>query len=63
VLVDWERVSLLLSLERLTEGSNAAHITKVIVNAVVRDGGLAVQDIRERLVYFGSDRASVLQGK
>jgi hypothetical protein len=63
VLVDWERVLLLLSFERLTEGSTTSHITKVIVNDVVRDGGLAVQDIRERLVCFGSDGASVLQGK
>jgi hypothetical protein len=57
VLVDWERVPLLLSLERLTEASNVVHITKVIVNAVVRDGGCTVQEIRERLVCFGSDGA------
>jgi hypothetical protein len=62
MLVDWERVPLLLSLERLTKGSIAGHITKVIVNAVVRDGGLAMQEICEGLVCFGSDSASVLQG-
>jgi hypothetical protein len=56
-------VSLLLSLERLTKGSTAAHITKVIMNVVVRDGGLTVQEIRDKLVYFGFDGALVLQGK
>jgi hypothetical protein len=45
VLVDWERVPLLLSLERLTEGSTVAHITRIIMSAVERDGGLSVQDI------------------
>jgi hypothetical protein len=63
VLVNWKRVPLLLSLERLTEGSTAASITKVIVNALVRDGGLSVQDICDKLVCFGSDGALVLQGK
>jgi hypothetical protein len=63
VLVDWERVPLLLSLERLVEESTAGHVTKVIVNAVVRDGGLTTEEIRQRLVCFGSDGASVLQGK
>lgn len=63
MLVDWERVLLLLSLEWLIKGSNAIHITMVIINAVVQDGGLAVQDIWERLVCFGSDGASILQGK
>jgi hypothetical protein len=40
VLVDWEQVPLLLRLELLMEGSNAAHITKVIINVMVRDGSL-----------------------
>ena len=63
VLVDWERMPMLLSLECLTKGSTASHITKVIVNAVARDGGLSFQEVRDKLVCFGSNGASVLQGK
>jgi hypothetical protein len=44
VLVDWEQVLLLLSLERLTEGSTAAHINKIIINAVLRDGSVVYRD-------------------
>ena len=63
MLVDWERVPLLLRLELLMEGSNAAHIAKVIINAVVRDGELIGQEIWEKLVCFGLDGTSVLQEK
>jgi hypothetical protein len=63
VLVDWERIPLLLSLERLTEGSTSDQITRTIMSAVGRDGGLSAEEVRQRLLCFGSDGASVLQGK
>ena len=63
VLVDWERVLLLLSLERLTKGSTAAYIAKVIVNVVVRDGGMSAKEMHDKFVCFGSDGTSMLQGK
>jgi hypothetical protein len=63
VLVDWERIPLLLSLERLTEGSTSDQITRTIMSAVGRDGGLSAEEVRQCLLCFGSDGASVLQGK
>ena len=33
------------------------------MTTVERDGGLSVQDIRDKLVCFSSDGALVLQGK
>jgi hypothetical protein len=53
VLIDWEKVSLLLSLERLTKGSIAYHFTRTTMKAMERDGGLNVQYIKNKLLYFG----------
>jgi hypothetical protein len=58
VLVDWERIPLLLSLERLTEGSTSDQITRTIMNVVERDGGLSAIEVRQRLLCFRSDGAA-----
>lgn len=45
VLVDWERIPLLLSLERLTQGSTLDQITRTIMSTVGRDGGLSTEEV------------------
>ena len=60
---DWERVSYLLNLERVTEGGGAENIAKMIVSALTNQGGLTPNEIRDRFMAFGADGASVLQGK
>ncbi len=60
---DWERVPFLLSLERVIDGGSAENITKIIVGALSKQGGLTPQQIRDRFMAFGADGASILQGK
>ena len=60
---DWERVPLLLCLQRVTEGGGADNITKMILGALTNEGGLTPHQIRDRFMAFGADGASVLQGK
>jgi hypothetical protein len=60
---DWERVLLLLFLERVIEGGSVENITKIIFGAFAKQGGLTPQQIRDRFMAFGADGASVLQGK
>jgi hypothetical protein len=45
------------------ESSTSDQITRTIMNAVERDGGLSAEEVRQRLLCFGSNGASVLQGK
>jgi hypothetical protein len=40
IISDWERVPLLLSLERVIEGGSAESITKIILGALAKQGGL-----------------------
>lgn len=37
---DWERVPMLLSLERVIEGGSAESISKIILGALTKQGGL-----------------------
>ncbi len=60
---DWERVPMLLSLERVIEGGSAESISNIILGALAKQGGLTPQQIRDRFMAFGADGASVLQGK
>ena len=60
---DWERVPMLLCLQRVTEGGGADNITKMILGALTNEGGLTPYQIRDRFMAFGADGASVLQGK
>jgi hypothetical protein len=45
VLVDWEKILLLLSLEQLTKRLTTDELTKTIMNALEKDNGLSGQDI------------------
>ena len=60
---EWEKMPMLLSLQRVTEGGAADNITKVILGAFTNEGGLTPHRIRDRFIAFGADGASVLQGK
>jgi hypothetical protein len=60
---DWERVPMLLSLERVIEGGSAESISNIILGALAKQGGLTPQQIKDRFMTFRADGASVLQGK
>ena len=59
----WERVPMLLCLQRMAEGGGVDHIIKMILGALTNEGGLTPHQIRDRFMAFGADDASVLQGK
>lgn len=63
MICDWERMSMLLTLEHITEGNGIANISKMIVDAHTNQGGLNPHQIRDRFMAFGADDASILQGK
>jgi hypothetical protein len=63
IVRDFERVPMLLKLERVTDGASAENLTKAILKALADNGSLGTEQIRARLLCFGADGASVLQGK
>jgi hypothetical protein len=45
------------------DGGGADNITKMILDALTNEGGLTPHQIRDQFMAFGTDGASVLQGK
>ena len=55
-----EKISMLLCLQRVTEGGGADNITKIILDVLTNEGGLTPYHNKYRFMAFG---ASMLQGK
>jgi hypothetical protein len=62
IVRDWERYPILLRLEQVVDGAGAENITKIVLSALEDDSNLSKLYIRDRLMCFDVDRASVLQG-
>lgn len=56
VCEDWQRKSILLSLERVVGGAGSKSMTKVIVDAIRTHGGVEDKDLRARLTSFGAGK-------
>jgi hypothetical protein len=56
------KVPILLQIERIVDGSSSNNLTKVIIIAFMRCGGLTRKDVSKKLLCFGVDGAFVLQG-
>jgi hypothetical protein len=63
VLSNWEKVSQLVSLERVVDGLDANNLIKVITSALETYGGISRSNLHLKLVCFRVDGASVLQDK
>jgi len=59
---DWVRVPHMISLGRVDCAPNARNLTKLIIEAIKNGGGLDREMIASKLLSFGADGASALQG-
>lgn len=63
VMVNWCRVPLLLSIQKLDpDGATANKLTTVIMGALSSGGGVTDSDISQKLLCFGADGVSSFQG-
>lgn len=62
VVQEWVRVPLLVSLQRVECSPNAENLTKLIMDSVAIGGGLDPEALASKLLSFGADGVSVLQG-
>ena len=56
----WERKPMLLLLERVTDGGGSDNLTKVIVDAVKKYGGVTEADLATCFASFGAGTTSFL---
>jgi hypothetical protein len=56
VCENWTRKPLLLSLERVVEGSGSDNLIKVIVEAAKRTSGVEGSELQSRLASFGAGK-------
>jgi len=62
IVQDWMRIPLLISLQRVECSLNDDNLTELIVGAINSGGGLDRESIATKLLSFGADGASILQG-
>jgi hypothetical protein len=60
---DFYRQSILISLERLTEGASVARLAFTIIDAMSNYGGQTKDELRQKFVSFGTDGTAVFQVK
>ncbi len=58
----WEMIPHLLHLSLLGEDGGTDHLTNVIMDALVDEGGLTREEIASKVVCFGADGVSTFQG-
>jgi hypothetical protein len=59
VLQNWVRIPILISLDRVLEGSSNDNLTKVIMEALTIGGELPTNQIAQKLIYFGANGVNV----
>jgi hypothetical protein len=62
IIKEWSQIPILLSLERVVEGADAGHLTRVIIQALLTIGGLTCESLSSKLICFGANGVSVFQG-
>jgi len=62
VVDGWERIPHLLHLSCVSNCGIVYHLTNVIMQALVGEGGLTREQIAGKLVSFGTDSVSTFQG-
>jgi hypothetical protein len=62
VVENWVKFLILISLDRMVEGSRSNNLIKVIMEAMMIGGGLARDHIANKVVSFGVDGVNVFQG-
>jgi hypothetical protein len=59
VVQNWVRILILISLDKVLEGSNSDNLTKVIMQALTIGGELPRDQIAQKLIYFGANGVNV----
>ena len=62
VCIGFKRVPILLSLHRLEHGSGSIALRESIEGMVLHHSGLEHLEVAKRLICFGADGASIVQG-
>jgi len=62
IVWDWIRIPLLIALQRVECSPTAENLTDLIVGSVRTGGGLDHEGVATKVLSFGTDGASVLQG-
>jgi hypothetical protein len=52
---DWVEIPQLVSIEKVVDGAHANNLTIILMKALEQEGGLQVDDIALKLLYFGID--------
>jgi hypothetical protein len=59
---NWVRISILISLDWIIEGSRSDNLTKVIMEALMIGGGVPRDQIAQKLICFRIGGLNVFQG-
>ena len=57
----WKKMPYLFYLSRVFDVGIASHLTTIIMDALINEGGLTVDDIAGKEVCFGADGVSTFQ--
>ncbi len=62
VIDGWKWVSILLNLQKVLDGATSTNLTKLIVWSLVEFGSMIETNVANKLVCFGADGVTNLQG-
>jgi len=62
VLKDWSWILVLLTMKQIVDGFNLNNLTRVLMNSLKLCGGISKEHINNKLVSFGANGISVIQG-
>ncbi len=60
---NWVRIHILISFDRVFEGSSSNNLTKVIMEALTIRGGMFRDQVASKLMSFGGDNVNVFLAK
>jgi hypothetical protein len=58
----WTKVPILICVDQIVNGSNSNNLIKVIMNSMMKGGGLSREKLSKKLLCFGADGINVFQG-
>jgi hypothetical protein len=58
----WVRIPMLFQVEQIVDGLGGNNLTKVIIVAFMRCGGLTREDMSKKLLCFGANGTFIFQG-
>ncbi len=59
VVDGWTKVLILICVEQIVDGLGSNNLTKVIMNFMMKGGGLSKEELSKKLLCFGADGMNV----